>query len=145
MESYKSDVKTINCDIETVFAKLSNPETFKTQIEKFGSQLPPEVQENLNKVQFMPNAIVIESPMGALNLEIAQKQEPSLIKFNATGIPVKLGLDIELAKVDDEHTTVQTNLQVDLPMMLRGMVGPQLKQGAKKMADMLAMLPYKSL
>ena len=52
MDSYKSDVVTINCDIDTVFSKLSNPEIFKNQIEKNIDKLPEDAKKNLNKLQF---------------------------------------------------------------------------------------------
>ncbi len=145
MESYKSDVQTIACDIETVFNKLSNPEIFKAQIDKNADKLPKEAQENLSKVKFAPDSITIESPMGPMTLALAEKEEPTKIMFTAQNSPVAFNLIIGLDKIDDETTQARSELQIDIPFMLRAMVDGQLKQGAQQFAEMLTKLPYKDL
>lgn len=145
MESYKSDLQEIACDIYTVFSKLSNPEVFKAQIEKNIDKLPDDARENLNKVQFEADAITIESPMGPLKLALTEKEEPGKIVFVAAQSPVAFNLLITLEPVDEERTNALAELQLEIPMMLRAMVGGQLKQGARQFGQMLAKLPYKDM
>ena len=52
---------------------------------------------------------------------------------------------IELTAVSDNETDSVAALQLDLPFFLRGMVGKQLEEGARKFGQMLAMLPYDTL
>lgn len=145
MESYQSDLQTIYCDINTVFSKLSHPENFKTQIDKNIDQIPQDAKENLKKVTFDADSITIQSPMGPLKLQVTEIQEPSKIKFAAVQSPVAFGLTINLGQVDAETTTVQSTLELDLPIFVRGMVGGQLKKAAKQFGEMLAKLPYRDL
>lgn len=145
METYKSDINRINCNIGTVFAKLSNPSIFQEQIEKNLDRMPDDARENLSKVKFEPDGISIESPMGPLKMAIQEVVEPNKIVFGAAQSPVAFNLIINLTEVDEENTDSETHLQLDLPLMLRAMVGGKLKDAAKMFGEMLTKLPYKEL
>ncbi|MBO4814970.1 MAG: hypothetical protein J5523_08455 [Muribaculaceae bacterium] len=145
METYKSDINRINCNIGTVFAKLSNPSIFQEQIEKNLDRMPDDARENMSKVKFEPDGISIESPMGPLKMAIQEVVEPNKIVFGAAQSPVAFNLIINLTEVDEENTDSETHLQLDLPLMLRAMVGGKLKDAAKMFGEMLTKLPYKEL
>ena len=145
METYKSDINRINCNIGTVFAKLSNPSIFQEQIEKNLERMPDDARENMSKVKFEPDGISIESPMGPLKMAIQEVVEPNKIVFGAAQSPVAFNLIINLTEVDEENTDSETHLQLDLPIMLRAMVGGKLKDAAKMFGEMLTKLPYKVL
>ena len=145
METYKSDINRINCNIGTVFAKLSNPSIFQEQIEKNLERMPDDARENMSKVKFEPDGISIESPMGPLKMAIQEVVEPNKIVFGAAQSPVAFNLIINLTEVDEENTDSETHLQLDLPLMIRAMVGGKLKDAAKMFGEMLTKLPYKEL
>ena len=130
METYKSDKHVIDCDIATVYSKLSNPEVFRRHMEENIDKLPEEARTHLQNLKFEEGGVVIESPMGPLKLGIVETVEPSKIVFGAAQSPVPFGLVIELKEIDAE---------------LRAMVGSKLKDGAKKFGEMIARLPYKNL
>ncbi|MBQ9217780.1 MAG: hypothetical protein IJ160_06365 [Muribaculaceae bacterium] len=147
MDTYKSDAQRIKHNIGTIFQKLSNPAIFQQHIEQNKDRLPDEARANLDKVVFGPDSISIESPMGPLKLAIdpEQTQEPGRIVFTAAQAPVKFNMVIELSPVSETETDSVASLQLDLPFFLRGMVGKQLEEGARKFGQMLAMLPYDNL
>ena len=137
----------INHSIDTIFSKLSNPSVFQAQLDANRDRLPEEARANLEKVEFGPDSITIESPMGPLKLAVdpEQSQAPNRIVFTAAQSPVKFNMMIELTPVNENETESVAALQLDLPFFLRGMVGKQLEEGAKKFGQMLAMLPYDTL
>ena len=145
METYKSDINRINCNIGTVFAKLSNPSIFQEQIEKNLDRMPDDARENMSKVKFEPDGISIESPMGPLKMAIQEVVEPNKIVFGAAQSPVAFNLIINLTEVDEENTDSETHLQLDLPIMIRAMVGGKLKDAAKMFGEMLTKLPYNEI
>ena len=145
METYKSDINRINCNIGTVFAKLSNPSIFQEQIEKNLDRMPDDARENMSKVKFEPDGISIESPMGPLKMAIQEAVEPNKIVFGAAQSPVAFNLIINLTEVDEENTDSETHLQLDLPIMIRAMVGGKLKDAAKMFGEMLTKLPYNEI
>ncbi|MBP5497850.1 MAG: hypothetical protein J6X81_00555 [Muribaculaceae bacterium] len=145
MESYKSDEITINYSRQLVFDKLSRPETFKTHLENNLDKLPEEVRQNLGQVSFGEDNITINTPMGPLKMAVTEKTEPGKIAFAATQSPVPFGMVINLEETGENTTQAIAELQLDLPIFLRSMVGGKIREGAKKFGEVLAMLPYDEL
>ena len=80
--------------------------------------------------------------MGALKLSVAESVEPTMVKYSAQQSPVPFGLTINLEPIDESHTHSVTELNIELPMMLRAMVGSKLKDGAKQLGEVIAKLPF---
>ena len=142
MENYKSDSVIIDHNIEVIYSKLSDPSVFKSHLEQNIDRLPDEAREHLDKVKFENDGISIESPMGVIKLSVSESVEPTMVKYTAQSSPVPFGLTINLEAIDDEHTQSVTEINIELPMMLRAMVGSKLSEGAKKMGEMIAKLPF---
>lgn len=142
MESYKSDKVVIDHNIELIYNKLSNPSMFKEQMEKNMDRVPDEAREHLNKVKFEEDGISIESPMGEVKLSVSESVAPNLVKYVAESSPVPFGLTVNLEAIDEEHTNAVAEINIELPMMLRAMVGGKLSEGAQKMGEVIAKLPY---
>ena len=88
------------------------------------------------------DGISVESPMGMLKLSVCESVAPTMVKYTAQSSPVPFGLTINLSPIDEHHTQSITELNIELPMMLRAMVGSKLSDGAKKLGEMIAKLPY---
>ena len=142
MESYKSDSIIIDHNIDVIYSKLSDPRIFKEHLDKNIDRLPDEAREHLEKVKFEDDGISVESPMGMLKLSVCDSVAPTMVKYTAQSSPVPFGLTINLSPIDEHHTQSITELNIELPMMLRAMVGSKLSDGAKKLGEMIAKLPY---
>ncbi len=142
METYKSDKVTINHNINLIYSKLSDPSIFKAQIDNNMDRLPEEAREHLKSVKFEEDGISVESPMGTLKLSVSESQEPTMVKYTAQSSPVPFGVTINLESVDENTTQAVTELNIELPFMLKAMVGGKLSEGAQKMGELIAKLPY---
>ena len=142
METYKSDKVTINHNINLIYSKLSDPSIFKAQIDNNMDRLPNEAREHLKSVKFEEDGISVESPMGTLKLSVSESQEPTMVKYTAQSSPVPFGVTINLESVDENTTQAVTELNIELPFMLKAMVGGKLSEGAQKMGELIAKLPY---
>lgn len=145
MESYKSDKIIIDHNINIIYSKLSDPRVFKAHLDQNIDRLPEEAREHLEKVRFDDDGISVESPMGELKLGVSESVEPTMVKYIAQSSPVPFGLVVNLEAIDEEHTQSITELNIELPMMLRAMVGSKLTDGAKKLGEVIAKLPYGDL
>ena len=145
MDVYKSDRVGINCDINTVFAKLSTPSVFKEFLEQHKDTLPPEARDNLSKLHFENDSITVVTPMGPIKLAVDEAVEPEKVVFKATQSPVPFGLQVNLEPDGEQATSAVAEIHLDLPFFLRSMVGGQLADGAKKFGQVLAALPYGNL
>ena len=142
MDSYKSDKVVIEHNIDVIYNKLSNPHGFKEQLEQNADRIPDEARQQLDKVKFEDDGISIESPMGAMKLSVTESVPPGLVKYVAQSSPVPFGLTISLQAVDENQTQAVAEINIDLPFMLKMAVGGQLKDGAQKLAQVIAQLPY---
>ncbi|MBR5087687.1 MAG: hypothetical protein IKX31_11865 [Muribaculaceae bacterium] len=145
MENYKSDSVIIDHNIEVIYSKLSDPSVFKAHIDQNIDRLPDEAREHLDKVKFEEDGISIDSPMGAMKLSVSDSVAPTMVKYVAQSSPVPFGLTVNLEAIDEEHTQSIAEINIELPMMLRAMVGSKLEEGAKKLGEMIAKLPYGNL
>lgn len=147
MEKFKSDKFTINCNIQSVFDKLSNPSHYKSMLEENADKLPPEAKAQLDKINFTEQGISMESPMGNVVLAIDKDAtvSPNRIAYTAVGSPIKVSLVVELKQVDENVTEECAAIEIDIPFMLKAMVGPKLKEGAQKFGEAIAKIPYDKL
>ena len=83
--------------------------------------------------------------MGALKLSVSESVEPTMVKYTAQSSPVPFGVTVNLEPIDDTHTQAVTELNIDIPFMLKAVVGGKLSEGALKMGEMIAKLPYGEL
>lgn len=142
METYKSDKVIIDHNIDVVYSKLSDPRVFKEHIDKNLDRLPEEAREHLQSVKFEDDGISVDSPMGPLKLSVSESVAPSMVKYTAPSSPVPFGLTINLQAIDESHTESVTEISIELPFMLKAMVGSKLTDGAKKLGELIAKLPY---
>ena len=145
MESYKSEKVIINHNINVIYSKLSDPKVFKKHIDENLERLPDEARQHLDKVKFEDDGISVESPMGAMKLSVSESVVPNMVKYTALSSPVPFGLTVNLEAIDEEHTQSITELNIEIPMMLKAMVGSKLKEGATKLGELIANLPYGNL
>ena len=145
MENYKSDSVIIDHNIEVIYSKLSDPSVFKAHLEQNIDRLPDEAREHLDKVKFEEDGISIDSPMGAMKLSVSDSVAPTMVKYVAQSSPVPFGLTVNLEAIDEEHTKGVAEINIELPFMLKAMVGSKLEEGAKKLGEMIAKLPYGNL
>ena len=145
MENYKSDKVVINHNIDVIYSKLSDPRVFKAHIDQNIDRLPQEAREHLDKVKFEDDGISVESPVGTMKLSVSESVAPSMVKYTAQSSPVPFGVTINLEAIDENSTQAVTELNIELPFMLKAMVGSKLSEGAQKMGEMIAKLPYGEL
>lgn len=147
MDTYHSEPATIAANINTIYNRLSKPELFQAQIEANRDRLPREAVENLDKIEFGPDSITIQSPMGPVKIAVDPNQSaaPQRLVFTAAQSPVAFNLAVNLTQISDTETESVAALEVDLPFFLKGMVGKHLAEGARQFGRMLAMLPYEEI
>ena len=144
MDSYKSDIVTINHPIELVYSKLSTPSSFKNIANL--DALPNEVKEKINEITFGDDSIAFSvNPIGEVVLQIVERTEPVKVVLSAVKVPIPLNVVLSLEKVDDTTTHAVAEIQVELNMFIRPMVEKPLTEGAKKFGELLAILPYNAM
>lgn len=142
MDKYKSEKNIIPHPIEAVYDKLAHPEGFKSHIDANLEHLPGEAAEALKGVSFDSGGITLNSPMGPLRLGVEDSEPPHKVVYKAQQSPVPFCLTVHLQGTPEGLTESVAELEIELPFMLKAMVGSKLKDGVDQLGKMLANLPF---
>lgn len=134
MAIYKGKAVDINKPATEVYDKISNISAYQERLE----QLPAEARERLGEVRFTEDAIHITAqPVGEICFKVVERTAPTLVKLAAEQSPVPFGISIKVNPTSETACQVSSELDVDIPMMLRPMVGGKLQEAADKFSELM--------
>ncbi len=134
MSTYKSKPTVIEKSAVDLFGRFSDMTRLQTALES----LTEEQRAQIGQVEFTADSIKIATPqVGEIAFSVIERQSPSKIVFGTTSSPVPLTLRVDLNALSDNSTEVVTVIDVDIPMMLRPMVGPYLQKAADQFGELI--------
>jgi len=137
MAKYSSQPVSINGSQADVYNKISNLGAYQELLD----QMPDDLRQKAGDVRFTDEAIIINAnPVGEIRLEIIDRHEPDLIKLKASNAPVPMFLSLELDKETDSTTKLVSVIEVDVPAILKPMIGPKMQEAANQMATLVGRL-----
>lgn len=137
MAKYSGKAVVVNKPINELYDKLSNLSSFQQRI----NELPEAAKAKLGEVRFTDNKIIINAPgVGEISFAIAESVAPTLIRLSAENSPVPFNILMNFKEVSAEETEVRTDLDVDIPAMLRPLVGGKMQEAADKFSEMFSNL-----
>ena len=135
MAKFESTIRQINYPQQNVYNLLSD----LSNIERIKDRLP---EDKIKDLTFDENSISISSPMGAVKLNIIEREEPSCIKFETEKSPLPFNLWIQILPVDEASSKIKLTIKAELNPFIKGMVSKPLQEGIEKIADALQMIKY---
>ena len=136
MTEFTSDIKTIPCNDEHIFAMLSD----LSNLERIKDRIP---HDQIKEFSFDRDSCHVEvSPIGKVDFRIIDREPNKTIKFETSNSPIPLLLWIQLKQTTDDITKMKLTVRADLNPLLKTMVSKQMQEGIDKLAEMLASLPY---
>ena len=136
MSKYTSKPALVNRPAEELSAKFGD---FR-QLQQALDNLDAEQKAKVGDVAFTEDSIKISTPqVGDIVLK-AVERTASRIRLEAQHSPVPMNLVVDFNAVSPESTEVTGTIDVDLPMMLRPLVGPTLQKAADQFGSLFASL-----
>ena len=94
----------------------------------------------MGNVEFTCDTIKIVTPqVGDIVLKAVERTD-SRVRLQAQNSPVPMTLEVDLKPVSDDSTEVTGTIDVDIPVMLRPLVGPSLQKAADQFGTLFANL-----
>lgn len=122
---------------QQIFDKVSNLSSFQERLDS----MPQEVKDRLGDVKFTDEKIIINAPaVGQLVFAVTEKVAPEMLKLSAENSPVPFFITLHFEPETEASTKVNSDLEVEIPMMLRPMVGGKLQEAADKFSEMFTTL-----
>lgn len=144
MSTYKSEEVTLKASAETVYAKLSNPENLKNLLENVPSDRIPEDKRALyDQMKIEDDSITFPGgPAGSIKLQVGKRVEPKLIELKGVGTPVEMSIMLHIMPESDIACSAMVELDINIPMMLKPMIGGTLQKMVEQFAQVLCMIPF---
>lgn len=135
MAEYSCKPVILNYPVEVVYSRLSDFSSYQTKLD----ELPQDVRAQIGNVRFTPDSIIINvAPVGEIAFEVVERITPSQVRLQAKNAPVPMFLIIQMKPTDTTATEVVATIDVEIPMMLRPIVGGKMQEAANMFGDMLS-------
>lgn len=135
MATYKSPQATIGKSADDLFDRFSNLNNLQPVLDN----LSDEQRSRVGDIAFTDNTLKISTPqVGDIEFTVVERVKPSKIVFGTTSSPVPLTMELHIQPVDDATSMVQTQIDVEIPAMLKPLIGPQLQKAADKFGELIS-------
>lgn len=136
MATYTSKPATINLSFDDLTDRLSDFSNLQRKLD----ELPEEQRASLGDVRFTKDSIEIMTPqVGKISLD-ATERTPGRLVLKASSSPVPMELSLNYEPAGSEATTASARIDVDLPVMLKALVGPAIQKAVDQMGGMFTSL-----
>lgn len=139
MATYKSKPAKVNRSASDIYSRFSDMSTLQQQMEN----LPEEQRRQIGDVEFTADTLKITTPqVGEIAFEIKERVEPSKIVFGTASSPVPLTMEVDILPAGDDASEVTTVIDVEIPAIVRPIIGPQLQKAADKFGELISGLSH---
>lgn len=137
MSTYKGKPAIINKSAQAVYAQMSDLSTLQTKLDS----LPAEQLAAVGEIRCTTDSLTVVTPqIGELTFKVIERVEPSKVVFTAAGSPIPLTMAVNLEPKDTDSCVVTTSIDIEIPAVMRAMVGSKLQQAADKFGEMIGTL-----
>ena len=136
MAQYTGKTVRVNMPAEVIADKFSD----LSQFDEFKDRIPADQLAQIGDLKFEKDSIILKNPaIGEMAFNIVERT-PEKVVFKAEGM-ISLEIVVGFKPVTSENSTdVSTVLDIDIPMMLRPMIGGKLQQVADSFSDLIGKL-----
>ncbi len=136
MATYTSKPAVVGRPADAIAANFAD---FRALEERLG-QMPAEERQKVGDVKFEQDAIVITTPqVGAITLR-AVERTPRKVVMKAENSPVPMSITVDIEPLDADSCEVTGKMDVEIPAMLRPLVGPALQKAVDQFGNLFASL-----
>lgn len=136
MATYTSKPVEVNRPAEELAAKFADFRVLENSL----AELPAEERAKVGDVSFTEDTINILTPqVGEIRLRAVERSNEQVV-FKAEGTPVSMELKVAFRPLSENLTEVVGSIEVDIPMMLKPLIGPTLQKTVDQFSNFFARL-----
>ena len=136
MAEYKSKAVTVARSAEYIADKFTDLSAFGNALDS----LPESERAKIGDVKFDADSITIETKqVGTISFKVTERT-PRKVVMNAVGSPVPLDLCVNLTPLGQESTEIVTSIDVEIPAMLRPLIGGAMQKAVDQFGNLMAKL-----
>ncbi len=136
MSKYSGRTVSVARSAQEIADKFADLSQFSAMLDR----IPEEERAKIGDVTFDTDSVAINTKqVGTVRFQVVERT-PQAVRLSAVGSPVPLTMSIDLDATSPNTTDVTTNIDIDIPVMLRPMVGPHLQKAVDQFSDLVAKL-----
>lgn len=136
MAKYHSKAVVINRPAEAISEKFADLSAFAGSLDS----MPEAERARIGDVSFEKDSITIDTKqVGVIRFKVTERT-PQRVVMNAVGSPVPLDLIVNLSADGAERTEIVTEIDVEIPAMLRPMIGGAMQKAVDQFGELMAKL-----
>lgn len=134
MATYTSKAVTVARPATEIAEKFSDFSRLQSAIEA----MPADKRAQVGDISFTADTINIHTPqVGDIRLRAVERNANGLV-LQAEGSPVAMKLSVSLKPVAESSTEVTGSIDVDIPAMLKPMLGPTMQKAVDKFGQLFS-------
>lgn len=136
MTTYKGKSAVIARPVGELYGRFSNMSALEDALKNGqNSDLRP------GDIKFDEDSLtIVNQQVGEIKFKIVERVEPEKIVFSAENSPLPIGMTIHLKSIDDMSTEVSTSIDIEIPVVMKALIGSKLQQVADKFGSMMAQM-----
>ncbi len=136
MAVYKANPLTVGRPAEYIADQFADLTRLQGALDK----LSAEERAKVGDVTFTPDAIVMQTAqVGEIRFQVKERT-PRRVSFVAGGLPMPVVMAVDMDPVDSGSTKVEASLDIDIPAVLRPMVGGTMQKAVNQFSDLISKL-----
>lgn len=136
MAQYKSNPVTVHRSAQSIADKFADLSAFGTALDAMSAA----DRERIGDVKFEKDSITIDTKqVGSISFKVTERT-PSRVVMNAVGSPVPLDLCVNLTSLGSDVTEIVTSIDVEIPAMLRPLIGGAMQKAVDQFGDLMGKL-----
>lgn len=136
MSTFSGKPVTVNLPAKAISDKFADLTVFAGRLDN----IPQEHRARMGEMSFEKDSITMRNPqVGAISFRVVERT-PSRVALQCDS-PLPIRLSINMTPQDEEDTTVvTTDVDVELPAMLKPFIGPHMQKVADEFGQMMGSL-----
>lgn len=145
MTTYNGKAFTVAKPIREIYDMVADVKGYQALLDGKLAQAPDpvrsQIEDKLHGLRFEGGKIVLTAPgVGEVAFVPGANVAPTHAEFVAEGSPVPVAMFLELEDLGQEGTRLSPGVAIELPPMLKAMVGGKIQEAADMLGQMFTNL-----
>jgi len=137
MAQFSSKEAVIAIPVADLYGRMSHLSGLQEQLDR----LPQDQLAQIGEVRFTDDSVSITTAqVGEIRFNVVDRVESERVVFAAANSPVPMKLIVDMAPANEASTSLKSTIDVEIPAMLRPLVGGKMKEAAERFTELVAQL-----
>ena len=127
MTKYTGKTSVVNLPAAEISDKFADMSTFNDKL----AGMPEDVRKHMGDLTFTRDSVCMDTKQaGKVVFKVTERDDRHIVLACSFPLPISLTINLSPVADDDAKTEVSTDVDIEIPTMLRPIIGPQMQKVA---------------